>query len=149
MYSYNSFRRFTNQSYKDIISDGIVIIGHITFGKWKYKNKTYKTMRSKSLKYRAASSIKNIDMNAPHIYYRFFSSYEEAFNYLCDSYENWDRKVKTRIICKACGRKKVDKNPDCIFCRPDCENCGGTGECETELYEGLTTCWLCKNDNDS
>ena len=25
----------------------------------------------------------------------------------------------------------------------ECENCGGTGECETELYEGLVTCWYC------
>ena len=26
----------------------------------------------------------------------------------------------------------------------DCPNCGNTGECETELYEGLTTCWVCQ-----
>lgn len=26
-----------------------------------------------------------------------------------------------------------------------CENCGGTGECETELYDGLTTCWVCQD----
>jgi len=25
-----------------------------------------------------------------------------------------------------------------------CEYCGGSGECETELYEGLVTCPVCK-----
>jgi len=24
-----------------------------------------------------------------------------------------------------------------------CEICGGTGKCETELHEGLVSCWNC------
>lgn len=26
---------------------------------------------------------------------------------------------------------------------PDCSHCGGTGVCETELYEGLVNCCMC------
>jgi DnaJ-class molecular chaperone len=26
---------------------------------------------------------------------------------------------------------------------PQCTNCGGSGEVETELFEGLATCWEC------
>lgn len=34
--------------------------------------------------------------------------------------------------------------PDC----GPCEVCGGTGVCETELYEGLVNCHRCKEDYD-
>lgn len=67
-------------------------------------------------------------------------------------------KEKYRTVkCPRCENGDVileDRNgmeyaTTCPFCKGygttfECKNCGGTGECETELYEGLTTCWVCQ-----
>lgn len=39
---------------------------------------------------------------------------------------------------------KVSERTICVtHVDPECSLCGGTGVCETELYDGLVNCWLC------
>jgi len=38
----------------------------------------------------------------------------------------------------------VSERTICVtYVDPGCTLCGGTGVCETELYEGLVNCWRC------